>query len=93
MTIALKRDRGDRFQVVGMSHVRFDRTGRVTFHQDYWDTGAIYERIPVLGFGDVLLMGRNAPALSSEPMEAGTPCTFAMARSGLSEISPKGPLE
>lgn len=49
MTIALKRDRKDRFQVVGMSHVRFDRAGRVTFHQDYWDTGAIYERIPALG--------------------------------------------
>ena len=49
MTIALKRDRKDRFRVVGMSHVRFDRTGRVTFHQDYWDTGAVYERIPVLG--------------------------------------------
>lgn len=32
-----------------MSHVRFDETGKITFHQDYWDTGIIYEKTPVLG--------------------------------------------
>ncbi len=49
MTLVLKRNKDDRFQVVGMSHVRFDPDGKVVFHQDYWDTGIIYEKIPVLG--------------------------------------------
>jgi limonene-1,2-epoxide hydrolase len=49
MTLALKRKKDDRFQVVGMSHVRFDNAGKITFHQDYWDTGIIYEKIPILG--------------------------------------------
>lgn len=49
MTLVLKRDKEDRFQAVGMSHVRFDQAGKITFHQDYWDTGIIYEKAPVLG--------------------------------------------
>jgi hypothetical protein len=49
MTLVLKRNKDDRFQAVGMSHVRFDPEGKVVFHQDYWDTGIIYEKIPVLG--------------------------------------------
>jgi hypothetical protein len=49
MTLTLKRNKDDRIQTVGMSHVRFDKTGKITFHQDYWDTGVIYEKIPVLG--------------------------------------------
>jgi limonene-1,2-epoxide hydrolase len=49
MTLVQKRNKDDRFQAVGMSHVRFDDTGKITFHQDYWDTGIIYEKAPVLG--------------------------------------------
>lgn len=49
MSLTLKRNKDERLQVVGMSHVRFDDTGKITFHQDYWDTGVIYEKIPVLG--------------------------------------------
>lgn len=49
MTLVLKRNKQDRFQAVGMSHVRFDEYGKITFHQDYWDTGIIYEKIPLLG--------------------------------------------
>jgi hypothetical protein len=32
-----------------MSHVRYDKNGKIIFHQDYWDTGVILEKIPVLG--------------------------------------------
>jgi hypothetical protein len=35
-----------------MTHLRFDRDGRVIYHQDYWDSGsALFEKIPVLGGG------------------------------------------
>ncbi len=49
MTLVLKRNKDERLQIVGMSHVRFDDTGKITFHQDYWDTGIIYEKMPVMG--------------------------------------------
>jgi hypothetical protein len=34
---------------VGISHVRYDAEGKAIFHQDYWDTGAVCEKIPVMG--------------------------------------------
>jgi limonene-1,2-epoxide hydrolase len=49
MNLILKKNKNDKFQAVGMSHVRFDKNGKITFHQDYWDTGIILEKIPVLG--------------------------------------------
>jgi hypothetical protein len=49
MTVVLKRGNQEPVQGVGMSHVRFDDKGLITFHQDYWDTGIIYEKIPILG--------------------------------------------
>ncbi len=48
MHLTLKRNREKPIQAVGMSHVRFDTQGYITFHQDYWDTGIIYEQAPVL---------------------------------------------
>jgi limonene-1,2-epoxide hydrolase len=49
MTLVLKRSKDERIQAVGMSHVRFDERGKIIFHQDYWDTGLIYEKMPILG--------------------------------------------
>lgn len=49
MDLTMKRSPDDPIRTVGMSHVRFDKSGKVSFHQDYWDTGAVYEKIPVLG--------------------------------------------
>jgi hypothetical protein len=49
MDLTMKRSPNDPIRTVGMSHVRFDRSGKVSFHQDYWDTGAVYEKLPVLG--------------------------------------------
>ena len=37
-------------QTIGMSHLRFDRDGLVSLHQDYWDsTAGLFEHIPLLG--------------------------------------------
>lgn len=37
---------------VGMSHLRFDRDGRVVLHQDFWDASrGIFEHVPVIGAG------------------------------------------
>ena len=34
----------------GGSHLRFEESGRVSFHVDSWDVGAaVYEGVPVLG--------------------------------------------
>ena len=34
----------------GASHLRFDATGLVVFHRDYWDAAEeLYEKLPVLG--------------------------------------------
>jgi limonene-1,2-epoxide hydrolase len=49
MTLVLKRNKDNPVEAVGMSHVRFDEKGKIIFHQDYWDTGIIYEQIPILG--------------------------------------------
>jgi hypothetical protein len=34
---------------IGVSHVRFNGAGLVVFQQDYWDTGLLFERLPVVG--------------------------------------------
>ncbi|MCJ7546575.1 MAG: nuclear transport factor 2 family protein [Deltaproteobacteria bacterium] len=39
----------DVIHLTGVSHVRFDKEGRVIFEQDFWDAGVIYERLPVIG--------------------------------------------
>ena len=52
MNLTLKRYRNKPVRAVGMSHVRFDQKGMVVFHQDYWDSSVIYEK--VLGLGSVI---------------------------------------
>lgn len=49
MHLSMKRSPDDPIRTVGMSHVRYNDGGKVIFHQDYWDTGAVYEKIPVMG--------------------------------------------
>ncbi len=37
-------------ETVGISHLRFTADGRVTYHQDYWDSAlGVYQHIPLLG--------------------------------------------
>jgi len=49
MKIDFKRDPTNGVdEVIGMSHIRFNREGKVVFHQDYWDPAdLLYRRIPV----------------------------------------------
>jgi hypothetical protein len=42
-------EKDDVIQLPGISHVRFDKEGRIIFEQDYWDAGVIYERLPIIG--------------------------------------------
>jgi hypothetical protein len=49
MHLSIKRSPDEPIRTVGMSHVRYDGKGKVIFHQDYWDTSVVYEKIPVLG--------------------------------------------
>ncbi|MAD08672.1 MAG: hypothetical protein CMP86_14825 [Gammaproteobacteria bacterium] len=47
---------------LGVTHVRFDITGQVILHQDFWDSGlGFYSHIPVLGAG-VRAVGRRFAA-------------------------------
>jgi hypothetical protein len=53
MIVSLKRDKEQQKEdrVLGMSHIRFDETGKVVFQQDYWDpTDVLYRRIPLAGW-------------------------------------------
>ncbi|UCH47953.1 MAG: nuclear transport factor 2 family protein [Betaproteobacteria bacterium] len=44
--------RGDGEQTIhGVSHIRFDASGKVSYHRDYWDTGEeLYAKLPLLGW-------------------------------------------
>jgi steroid delta-isomerase len=44
------RGRQQLLRIHGVSHIRFDASGKVAYHRDYWDTAEeLYERLPVLG--------------------------------------------
>ena len=49
MHLKLKRDPDHPLELPGMSHVRFNEQGLIVFHQDYWETLALFERFPVIG--------------------------------------------
>jgi nuclear transport factor 2 (NTF2) superfamily protein len=49
MHLTTKRWKDEPIRAVGMSHVRFDDEGMVIFHQDYWDSSVIYEKVPIMG--------------------------------------------
>jgi limonene-1,2-epoxide hydrolase len=45
-----KREKDEVTHLPGVSHVRFNKEGKIIFHQDFWDAGVIYERLPIVGF-------------------------------------------
>ncbi|OPL16000.1 MAG: hypothetical protein AVO38_01700 [delta proteobacterium ML8_D] len=49
MHLTTRRWKNEPIETVGMSHVRFNDEGKVIFHQDYWDSSIIYEKVPVMG--------------------------------------------
>jgi limonene-1,2-epoxide hydrolase len=49
MTVEFRK--GGKAESIGMTHVRFDKDGKVVLHQDYWDSAAgLYEHLPVVGW-------------------------------------------
>jgi len=46
-----------------MSHVRFNKEGLIVFQQDYWDTSAMFDRLPVVGYWTRLVKTRIAKGL------------------------------
>ena len=46
----MKRFSGAEQCIRGATHLRFDDSGRVNFHRDYWDAAEeLYEKLPLLG--------------------------------------------
>ena len=42
---------GPESRTIGMTQLRFDESGRIRFHQDFWDSSeGVYRQIPVLGW-------------------------------------------
>jgi len=50
--------RGEIIETIGLSHVRYDAEGKIIFQQDYWDTSAMLDRLPVVGFWTRLVKGK-----------------------------------
>ncbi len=47
-----KFHKGETQTSIGVTLLRFDKEGRVAYHQDYWDSGSnLFEKVPVLGAG------------------------------------------
>ena len=50
MELESKAARGEVIKTIGISHVRFNTDGKVVFQQDYWDSSAMLDRLPVVGY-------------------------------------------
>lgn len=47
-----KFHKGETQTSIGVTLLRFDKEGRVAYHQDFWDSGSnLFEKVPVLGAG------------------------------------------
>ena len=42
----------------GLTHMRLNENGKIVFHQDYWDTSALLDQLPVVGFWTRLVKNR-----------------------------------
>ncbi|MBM3901325.1 MAG: nuclear transport factor 2 family protein [Verrucomicrobia bacterium] len=53
MKVRMKKvAKGETITTPGITLVRFDKTGRILIHQDYWDsTSGLFEHVPGLGYG------------------------------------------
>ena len=49
--------KGEIIETIGLSHVRYNAAGKIIFQQDYWDTSAMLDRLPVVGFWTRLVKG------------------------------------
>lgn len=54
-----KLKRGQTTSSIGMTHLRFDRDGKVILHQDFWDSAAgLFEHVPAVGWMIRRIKGR-----------------------------------
>lgn len=58
MKLESKAAKGKMIEAIGMSHVRFNAEGKIVFQQDYWDTSAMFDRLPVVGYWTRLVKTR-----------------------------------
>lgn len=46
-----KFKKGELTSSIGLTHLRFNKEGRIVYHQDYWDSArGLWEHVPVLGW-------------------------------------------
>ena len=50
--------KGEIIETIGLSHIRYNDEGKIIFQQDYWDTSAMLDRLPVVGFWTRLVKGK-----------------------------------
>ena len=55
--------KGELIKTIGLSHIRFNTDGKVIFQQDYWDTSAMFDRLPVVGYWTRLVKNRITKGL------------------------------
>lgn len=58
MELESKAAEGEIIRTIGISHVRFNASGKVVFQQDYWDASAMLDRLPVVGYWTRLVKDR-----------------------------------
>lgn len=50
MELESKAAKGEIIKTIGISHVRFNSEGKIVFQQDYWDSSAMLDRLPIVGY-------------------------------------------
>ena len=55
--------KGELIRVIGLSHMRFNASGKIIFQQDYWDQSALLDRLPVVGYWTRLVKNRIGKGL------------------------------
>jgi len=63
MALDSKVVKGEPIKTIGISHLRFNAEGKIIFQQDYWDTSAMFDRLPVVGYWTRLVKNRMEKGL------------------------------
>jgi steroid Delta-isomerase len=58
MSLISKAAPDQRIEAIGFTHFRLNPQGKITFHQDHWDTSVMFDRLPVVGFWTRLVKQR-----------------------------------
>ncbi len=58
MELESKAAKGELIKTIGISHVKFNQDGKIIFQQDYWDSSAMLDRLPIVGYWTRLVKDR-----------------------------------